>query len=190
MELSLKVSFFPVYLSNYRSVTHWISLAVAFNTSEDTIAPSDSLSSLPEFCSWIRHLPLSPSTTTIIGLSDSGRLYAGSRLLANDATSFATTPDFFIYTVFSHEAKFVPFFALEPSYSGLQTFVSHVETLKKPPTENGGDSLINRAVERGSKIVTVVPSSTSLVLQMPRGNLETIFPRPLVLRVVRQDLER
>ena len=29
----------------------------------------------------------------------------------------------------------------------------------------------------------------SLVLQMPRGNLETINPRPLVLRVVKQDLE-
>ncbi|KAE9404784.1 IKI3-domain-containing protein [Gymnopus androsaceus JB14] len=46
-----------------------------------------------------------------------------------------------------------------------------------------------RRVERGSKIVVCIPSAMSLVLQMPRGNLETINPRPLVLEVVRQDLD-
>lgn len=60
----------------------------------------------------------------------------------------------------------------------------HTEGLKETAAEAG----IKRAVERGSKIVTVVPGSTSLVLQMPRGNLETVFPRPLVLKIVRQDL--
>ena len=30
----------------------------------------------------------------------------------------------------------------------------------------------------------------SLVLQMPRGNLETVHPRPLVLAVVRADITR
>jgi elongator complex protein 1 len=38
-----------------------------------------------------------------------------------------------------------------------------------------------RRVERGSKIVTAVKSNISLVLQMPRGNLETVCPRALVL---------
>lgn len=46
-----------------------------------------------------------------------------------------------------------------------------------------------RRVERGSRIVTVVPSTMSLVLQMPRGNLETINPRPLVMEAVKDDLE-
>ncbi|KAF8885990.1 IKI3 family-domain-containing protein [Infundibulicybe gibba] len=46
-----------------------------------------------------------------------------------------------------------------------------------------------RRVERGSRIVVAVPSTMSLILQMPRGNLETINPRPLVLEVVRQDLD-
>lgn len=71
--------------------------------------------------------------------------------------------------------------------------ISHTESMKKPQQtdENeGGSSGIKRAVERGSKIVTVVPSTTNLILQMPRGNLETICPRPLVLRIVRQDLDR
>lgn len=47
-----------------------------------------------------------------------------------------------------------------------------------------------RRVERGSRIVTAVPSTMSLVLQMPRGNLETINPRPLVMKIVKQDIQR
>lgn len=35
-----------------------------------------------------------------------------------------------------------------------------------------------------------MPSNMSLVLQMPRGNLETINPRPLVMAIVRQDIKR
>lgn len=49
---------------------------------------------------------------------------------------------------------------------------------------------MNRRVERGSQIVTVVPSAMTLVLQMPRGNLETVNPRPLVLEVVQRDIIR
>lgn len=46
-----------------------------------------------------------------------------------------------------------------------------------------------RRLERGSKIVTVVPHDSKVVLQMPRGNLETIHPRALVLSMVRRDLD-
>ena len=46
-----------------------------------------------------------------------------------------------------------------------------------------------RRVERGSRIVTAVPHDTRLVLQMPRGNLETISPRALVLSCVRRYLD-
>ena len=45
-----------------------------------------------------------------------------------------------------------------------------------------------RSIERGAKIVTVMPSTYSLVLQMPRGNLETIYPRALVLAKIRQNI--
>ena len=38
--------------------------------------------------------------------------------------------------------------------------------------------------------MAAVPSAMSLVLQMPRGNLETICPRPMVLDVVRDLLDR
>jgi elongator complex protein 1 len=47
-----------------------------------------------------------------------------------------------------------------------------------------------RMIERGSKIVTVMPSVHAVVLQAPRGNLETISPRALVLASVRHSIEK
>lgn len=46
-------------------------------------------------------------------------------------------------------------------------------------TDSGNFNI--RAVERGSKIVTVDPG-TRTVLQMPRGNLEGIYPRIIMLK--------
>ena len=39
----------------------------------------------------------------------------------------------------------------------------------------------SRRIERGSQIVCIVPSTSKLILQMPRGNLESIQPRVLVI---------
>lgn len=47
-----------------------------------------------------------------------------------------------------------------------------------------------RRVERGSRIVTCVTDDTKVILQMPRGNLEAIHPRALVLSIVRKLLDR
>ena len=46
-----------------------------------------------------------------------------------------------------------------------------------------------RAIERGGRLVTVMPSIFALVLQMPRGNTETIYPRALVLARIRKYLD-
>lgn len=40
-------------------------------------------------------------------------------------------------------------------------------------------------MERGSLIVTAIPKNMSVVLQMPRGNLETIYPRAMVVAGIR-----
>ena len=47
-----------------------------------------------------------------------------------------------------------------------------------------------RRIERGARIVTVVPYDIKVVLLMPRGNLETISPRALVLSLIRYHLDR
>ncbi|CAG8606102.1 2620_t:CDS:2, partial [Scutellospora calospora] len=47
-----------------------------------------------------------------------------------------------------------------------------------------------RRVERGSKIICAAYYDVFLILQMPRGNLETIYPRALVLASVRDFLDK
>jgi elongator complex protein 1 len=46
-----------------------------------------------------------------------------------------------------------------------------------------------RSIERGARLVTAMPTALSLVLQMPRGNLETIFPRAMVVAGIRKLIE-
>jgi len=96
--------------------------------------------------------------------------------LATNANSFHCASGFVIYATSAHEAHFDPiqslFSALSPGYVGEKKV--------------GGEV---RRVERGSRIVTAVSSNMALVLQMPRGNLETVNPRPLVLEVVKKDVD-
>lgn len=63
-----------------------------------------------------------------------------------------------------------------------------LEDLQVPPDTPETDERC-RSIERGAKIVTVMPSIFALVLQMPRGNLETIYPRALVLAGVRDSIK-
>lgn len=46
-----------------------------------------------------------------------------------------------------------------------------------------------RSIERGARLVTAMPTSASLVMQMPRGNLETIYPRAMVVASIRGFIE-
>lgn len=47
-----------------------------------------------------------------------------------------------------------------------------------------------RSIERGSKLVSVMPSIFAVVFQAPRGNIETIFPRALVLAGIRTFIDQ
>ncbi|KAJ7125399.1 IKI3 family-domain-containing protein [Mycena epipterygia] len=147
------------------------------------------IGAFPEFCFLAQGLrdPVSNDVepcSLYIGLGSSGKLFvtmrsAPSRVLASNTTSFTVVSGFVIFTTSAHEATFAPLASLSalliPSDNG---------DLKDIPS-----TWDKRRVERGSRIVVAVPSAMSLVLQMPRGNLETINPRPLVMEVVRQDLD-
>lgn len=102
---------------------------------------------------------------------------SGSMTLATNANSFCCPSGFVIYVTTAHEVHFVPtralFSVLSPGYSGDGKVESEA-----------------RRVERGSRIVTAVSSNMTLILQMPRGNLETVNPRPLVLEVVKKEVDR
>ena len=43
----------------------------------------------------------------------------------------------------------------------------------------------DRRVERGSRLVTAVAHGSRTILQMPRGNLETIQPRSLTIHLLK-----
>lgn len=47
-----------------------------------------------------------------------------------------------------------------------------------------------REVEPGSVIVSAIPNDIKIILQMPRGNLETIYPRMLVLDGILNNLKK
>ncbi|KAF8627641.1 hypothetical protein AX15_004335 [Amanita polypyramis BW_CC] len=162
-----------------------------YQTLEQTNAGAE----FPEFCLQARNiLPLYLTNLTndghfrseerfYIGLGAYGKLYVigtehAPKTLAPNATSFTTASGFVIYTTSAHDSWFVPL-------NTLPTVLLATEDEFK----NMSSTWETRKVERGSRIVVSVPSSMSLVLQMPRGNLETINPRPLVMGVVKQDLD-
>ncbi|KAH7883327.1 pol II transcription elongation factor [Phlebopus sp. FC_14] len=149
-----------------------------------------------EHCLWSTCLTVQGSRL-FVGLSSSGKLSciipgsAPIQLSAN-TNSFTIASGFVIFTTNAHEAHFVP----------LVTIIDHLrmkleqEEGAMNPVDEGTPALDlptdkweRRRVERGSRIVAVIPDTMSLVLQMPRGNLETINPRPLVMEVVKNDLD-
>jgi elongator complex protein 1 len=134
------------------------------------------------FCSYTQHVH---SHRLFIGLSTSLRLHVAdeagsSQMVASNANSFTIASEYLVWTSTAHLAHFAPLKALA---NWLTSVTSESDRSSQPEWET-------RRVERGSRIVTAVPSTMSLVLQMPRGNLETINPRPMVMEVVKSDIDR
>ncbi|KAL5346138.1 putative elongator complex protein 1 [Pseudogymnoascus australis] len=125
---------------------------------------------LPAFLPWVEIIQHGEDVIAF-GLSPNGHLYANSRCLAKNCTSFLTTPLHLIFTTTTHMLKFV--------------HITDVQELEVPNDDPEKDERC-RALERGSRLVTAMPTSLSLVLQMPRGNLETIWPRAMVLAGIRK----
>jgi len=140
-----------------------------------------------EFCPLVQCiLPNSISAhdsnqTRALGLTTSGKLYLNQELVANDCSSFSTDLDYLIYTTLSHELKFIELSGLFPSHN-LSSELSQ-PALEQSQATRFTASMV-RAVERGSIIISSVPSSMKVILQMPRGNIEAIHPRPMVLRSI------
>ncbi|KAL8905894.1 MAG: hypothetical protein Q9171_006493 [Xanthocarpia ochracea] len=107
-------------------------------------------------------------------LVENGSLLFKRRLLAKGCTSYQVTPSHLIFTTSQHLLKFVH-------------LASSLEELEVPPDTPESDERC-RSIERGAKLVTAMPSIFAVVLQMPRGNLETIYPRALVLAGIRQSI--
>lgn len=141
-----------------------------------------------------RVFALSLPTPLFIAFSSS-TLYAASRSslsatslkLTTSCSSYTIAGYHLIYTTTSpaHESHYI---LLSSIHSSLTSRIAESEAPK--PIAIPESAIEKRRVERGSRIVTVVPSTMNLVLQMPRGNLETVNPRALVLGKVAEDVKR
>uniref|UniRef100_A0A674IEA4 Elongator complex protein 1 n=1 Tax=Terrapene triunguis TaxID=2587831 RepID=A0A674IEA4_9SAUR len=114
----------------------------------------------------------------ILGLTDRCRFFINDVEVASNVTSFARYDEFLLVTTHSHTCQCVSLrdTSLKVLQAGFSSSSTPKETLRK--------------MERGSRIVTVVPQDTKLILQMPRGNLETVHHRALVLAQIRKWLDR
>lgn len=91
--------------------------------------------------------------------------------MANNVTSFVVHSEFILLTTLRHVLLCVRL-----NHKGLQSVIR-------------GQCGPGRRIERGTRLVTSVAGGTSVVLQMPRGNLECIQPRPLTLHVATVHLD-
>ncbi|XP_022434822.1 elongator complex protein 1 isoform X2 [Delphinapterus leucas] len=115
----------------------------------------------------------------VLGLTDRCRFFINDTEVASNITSFAVYDEFLLLTTHSHTCQC--FCLRDASLKTLQAGLSSSHA-------SNGESL--RKVERGSRIVTVVPQDTKLILQMPRGNLEVVHHRALVLAQIRKWLDK
>lgn len=101
----------------------------------------------------------------VLGRTEQNHVYIDTRIWSHDCTSFAVHKTHILLTSNTHTLKCV---SLNQSAHIART------------TEGVLDTGI-RALERGSRLVVSDPSTSRVILQMPRGNLELIHPRPLLL---------
>lgn len=114
------------------------------------------------------------SQSVAFGVTINGKLFANDVLLTSAVTSFEITENLLLFTTAQHYLQFV-----------------HLNSTKFEPlpvVESNVEDERVRAIERGSILVSVMPSRSAVVLQAPRGNLETIYPRIMVLSEVRKNI--
>ncbi|XP_050068179.1 elongator complex protein 1 [Anopheles maculipalpis] len=137
----------------------------------DQVAPIElrTHSLLPVFCEQL-YVDRNHPERTVYALAQNRRhLYRDGTLLISDITSALLTDNYLLCTSIA-ELKFV---ALGNSIG-----------------TSGRDSIVGeRRLERGSKLVTVVPKASRTVMQLPRGNLEAINPRVLSLCLIAKHLD-
>ncbi|KAJ8714548.1 hypothetical protein PYW07_002773 [Mythimna separata] len=111
-----------------------------------------------------------------IGLSHKGQLYINQTMIMNNVSSFFVHTHFLLLTTLQHVLL-----CTELTKPGLEAIIDY--------QKKESDHVYKRKIERGAKIVIAVPNDTRTVFQLPRGNLETIQPRPLSLKIIGEYLD-
>eukprot|EP01127_Copromyxa_protea_P010698 TRINITY_DN2628_c0_g1_i1.p1 TRINITY_DN2628_c0_g1~~TRINITY_DN2628_c0_g1_i1.p1 ORF type:complete len:817 (-),score=216.60 TRINITY_DN2628_c0_g1_i1:24-2474(-) len=112
---------------------------------------------------------------TVVGLDQRSKLYLNENLVSTECNSFGLHSEFFAYTTLTHQMRFM---------SLNRSVQDNVQILKE---KRKYDNTL-RDLEQGSAIVVITPKGSKTVLQMPRGNLETIDPLALSLSITNRFL--
>lgn len=119
------------------------------------------------------------SRDLIVGLDDCGRFYANGKAVLSQVTSCAHTSEFLLLT--SSAQHLLHFLSRSHAPESWWEQVA--------ATGASGNEELSRRIERGATLVSINAAAGSVVLQMPRGNLETISPRAMVLQLLRKQLK-
>ena len=123
-------------------------------------------------CRWIQ-AAIFDDGIGYLGLTSRNNLYMEDKLLISDCTSFVVHDEFLIATTLKHTCRFA---SLKVSKNDCVFGKLDADTFNEQ----------QRRIEQGAKIVVAAKESVNLVLEMPRGNLETVAPRALVLSQARK----
>jgi elongator complex protein 1 len=149
-----------------------------------SVLPSDA-EPLLEPCPWICGIrDASPYTSTqdheehsklVFGLSTRSRLYFHDMMLTDSASSFflSVSHEFLCYATSGSrcQLRFLPLKEINSFDPLMGMDQNHILEGYEP-----------RDVERGARLVAILPSQPMAILQIPRGNLEGVYPRALVVR--------
>lgn len=109
------------------------------------------------------------------GLTHKGQLQIDNTQEISGVSSIFVHTHFLLMTTLNHELVCAEL--TEPGINAMKAF------------QSAPDLVYKRKIERGAKLVIVVPCDNRTVLQMPRGNLEAIQPRPLSLKIIGEYLD-
>lgn len=135
-----------------------------------------------EPCHWIEACKIVPENEhghnrLVVGKTLKGRLYCHDILLAETVTSFLLSVSQGYLCYVSADSQFQLRFVHLSELASFDPLLGSEEHQRVLST-----GYEPRDVERGASLVCVRPEQPVAVLQMPRGNLEAVYPRALVLR--------
>ncbi|CAD7092849.1 unnamed protein product [Hermetia illucens] len=137
---------------------------VTINVKDQELMEPEWFTNIPEPCEHLQAVAVN-SSIKCFALKDNQNLYLNNAKLATGVTSFFIGEHYFAYTQLT-SLKFMKFDKF-----------------------NDPSVVSERRIERGGKLVTIVPKDSVTVLQMPRGNLEAIQPRVLSLQIIGELLD-
>ncbi|KAJ1752223.1 putative elongator complex protein 1 [Coemansia sp. RSA 1821] len=152
--------------------SHGDVLTVSLETAEMT-----PLVKLPTACVEID--AIDGEAVVVVGRTVRNQLYANSRLLSSECSSFFLRHDMLLLTTTTHTLRF--------AIASAELVTADMPIPAGDDDTDKGEA--RRRIERGATIVLADPVGDNVVFQMPRGNLETVRPRALVLAAVRRYLD-